>query len=197
MAVDCLKKAVETLVRGGRFHVAATHEKEIAEIYEQNVQDLPAAIKYYLQAADRFQMEDSTAIAQGCTAKAAALAAESEEYAQAAELFEGMAEASASDAIRKYAVKDFLLRAGLCRLCLDDVVGAKKAIDRYSTLDGSFGASKEFVFLNEIVACLENGDADQFTEIVSKWDRTNAVDEWKTRVLLRLKRHMEAEPSLT
>ena len=40
-------------------------------------------------------------------------------YEEAAKLFEGIAEEMANNQLTKYSVKDYLLRAGLCRLCLD------------------------------------------------------------------------------
>jgi alpha-soluble NSF attachment protein len=196
-AIEIYERAIGTFVKGGRFHLAATHEKEIAEIYETQLHDYQAAIKYYLQAADRFMIDDSTAIAQGCMSKAAQLAADSEAYEKAAELFEQLAEGSVNDQLRKYAVKDYLFRGALCRLCLGDSVSAKRAIERYATLDPSFGASKEFSLLNEITAVIETGDVDEYTELITKWDRTNAMDEWKTKVFLKIKKSIEAEPSLT
>lgn len=220
VAVTCLIKANDIFVKNGRFHIAATHEKEIAEIYETQLQDYPQAIKFYLSAADRFAIDDSVAIAQSCSIKAAMLAANMEDYEKAAGLFEENAESSAHDQLRKYSVKDHLFRAGLCRLCLDvslcvlcrcfnsrkwclvcldlqDLVGAKRAFARYSTIDYAFSTSKEHELLDSLAAVIETGDVEQFTELVTKWDRTNAMDEWKTRVLLKIKQSMDEEPSLT
>lgn len=112
-------RANETAVKNGRFHMAARHEKEVAEIYEQQLDQPEDAIKYYLSAADRFSLDDSTAIAQGCSIQAASLAAKIGKYEQAAKLFEENAESCVTDSLRRYSVKDYLFRAGLCRLCLD------------------------------------------------------------------------------
>ena len=81
--------------------------------------DPQEAVKYYLSAADRFSIDDSVAIAQGCSIKAATIHADIGNYEEAAVLFEKNAEDSCSDQLRKYSVKDYLFRAGLCRLCLD------------------------------------------------------------------------------
>lgn len=119
MAISCLTKANEIFIKNGRFHIAATHEKEIAEIYESQLNEPNLAIKFYLSAADRFAIDDSLAIAQGCSIKAATLAADVGSFERAAELFEENATAASNDQLRKYSVKDYLFRAGLCRLCLD------------------------------------------------------------------------------
>ena len=119
MAIKCLLRANEVFLKNGRFHIAATHEKEIAEIYEQSLSDPERAIKYYLSAADRFSIDDSVSISQGCSIKAATLFAEMGNYEEAAKLFENISEECANDQLKKYSVKDYLFRAGLCRLCLD------------------------------------------------------------------------------
>lgn len=119
VAIKCLMRANEIFVKNGRFHIAATHEKEIAEIYEQTLNDPQNAIKFYLSAADRFSIDDSTATAQGCTIKAATISGDIGNYEEAARMFEGIAEEMANNQLTKYSVKDYLLRAGLCRLCLD------------------------------------------------------------------------------
>ena len=99
--------------------MVARHEKEIAELYEQKLDRFEEAIKYYLSAAERFEIDDSHAIAQGCSIQAAQLAAKIGKYEQAAKLFEQNAEACVSDSMRRYSSKDYLFRAGLCRLLLD------------------------------------------------------------------------------
>ena len=119
VAINCLTRANEIFVKNGRFHIAATHEKEIAEIYEKTLNDPQNAIKFYLSAADRFAIDDSVAIAQGCSIKAATILADIGNFEEAAKLFEQNAEDSTNDQLRSFSVKDYLFRAGLCRLSLD------------------------------------------------------------------------------
>lgn len=76
-------------------------------------------------------------------------------------------------------------------------MGAKKNFERYGTIDFSFQTTKEFTFLQEIAETIEKGDIEEFSEIVTKWDRTNVVDEWKTKILLEIKKLIDEEPSLT
>lgn len=80
---------------------------------------------------------------------------------------------------------------------IQDMVGAKKTFEKYGTIDFSFQTSKEFAFLQEVAEAIEKGDMEAFSEIVTKWDRTNAVDEWKTKILLEIKKLIDEEPSLT
>jgi alpha-soluble NSF attachment protein len=43
----------------------------------------------------------------------------------------------------------------------------------------------------------EAGDAAQFTRVVSDFDRMTKLDNWKTTILLRIKKMIAEEPSLT
>ncbi len=119
MAIDYLVKANQFAIKNGKNHMVARHEKEIAELYEQKLDRFDDAIKYYLSAAERFEIDDSLAIAQGCSIQAAQLAAKIGKNEQAAELFEKNAEACVTDSMRRYSAKDYLFRAGLCRLLLE------------------------------------------------------------------------------
>lgn len=51
--------------------------------------------------------------------------------------------------------------------------------------------------MKAIAEALETGDVDTYTDLVVKWDKTNVMDDWKTEVLLKLKKMIDSEPSLT
>ena len=142
-AVEILQKAVGLFLRAGRFHVAATHEKEIAEIYETQLEDLENALVFYERAAERYSGEDSLATAQKYHLKTAELSAITGNYSKAIEIYEETARASASNPMLKYSVKEYLLRAGISHLCNNDIVGARKAIETYSQIDHSFLGTRE------------------------------------------------------
>ena len=76
-------------------------------------------------------------------------------------------------------------------------MGARKSFERYGTVEFSFPTTKEHSFLLEVAETMEKGDLEAFSEIVTKWDRTNDVDDWKTKILLEIKNLIDEEPSLT
>lgn len=198
LAIGIIEQALEVLLRAGRFSLAASHEKEIAELYETQLDDPLKAIIFYERAAERYAGEDSTALAQGCSLKAASLLAMVGEYEKAARTFEEAASQSASDPVRKYTVKDMMFRAGLCRLGGEDRIAARRAIETYpATIEISFGQSKEYALLNDILGALEHEDVEAFTEAISTFDRTNPIDDWKTKILLKIKESFGEEQSLT
>lgn len=60
-AIKALEQAAEILIESGRFHTAANVEKEIAEIYENEIVDLEKSKQHYLKSAEWFIGEDSPA----------------------------------------------------------------------------------------------------------------------------------------
>ena len=60
-AVDILKLAILILTEKGRFTAAASNQKQLAEIYENDIVDLQAAMEAYEQAGEWYSGEDSTA----------------------------------------------------------------------------------------------------------------------------------------
>jgi alpha-soluble NSF attachment protein len=74
-----LKNAVELFTGEGRFAIAAKNQREIAEIYEADL-DFEKAILAYQVAADYFDTENSTSQANTCLLKVAQYSAQLENY---------------------------------------------------------------------------------------------------------------------
>ncbi|BHF62175.1 hypothetical protein SprV_0100515600 [Sparganum proliferum] len=87
-AIDCLNKATEIYIEGGRFSIAARHHMTMAEIYEQDLGDVEQACKQYEQAADYYKGEESNSSAMKCLLKVAHFAASAGKYDKAAKIFE-------------------------------------------------------------------------------------------------------------
>ncbi|KAJ2490588.1 vesicular-fusion protein S17 [Coemansia sp. RSA 2050] len=197
-AVSMLQQAVTILTERGRFHIAASHQKEIARTYEEDLLNLADAMRAYKQAAEWYADEGSSALANGCLLKVASFAAQLEEYAQAIDIFETIAEGSLGNQLAKWSIKEYFFKAALCRLAVPDEVGAAEALERYKDLDPSFGTTRECLFLSQVVVDITNGDLQSFTNHIAEFDRVSQLDNWKTTLLLRIKsRISEAEDDLT
>ncbi|KAI3635482.1 hypothetical protein MIR68_006120 [Amoeboaphelidium protococcarum] len=195
-AIKSLTRAVEMLKERGRFHPAANYMKQIGEIYESDIVDPKLAMQYYEEAADLYSGEDSSGLANQCWLKVATFAAQLEQYDKAIEKFESVAATSLDNNLTKYSAKNYFLNAGLCHLCKDPV-GARKAVEKYQDLDSTFSQSRECQLLLNLLDALEAGDQPAFTGHVADYDRMSKLDPWKTTVLLRVKRTINEEPSLT
>jgi alpha-soluble NSF attachment protein len=146
-AVAALKLAVDAFLKAGRFHMAAAHEKEIAEIYESLLDDCKNAAVYYEKAADRYVAEDATATALSCQLKAANLAAVVEDYPKAVEVFSAIVKQWAGDELKKYSMKDYLFRLGLCMICSGDLVHARREVEKFVQIDRNFSTCHEHTLL--------------------------------------------------
>lgn len=61
VAIQALTQTIVHLTSGGRFRQAADREKEIAQIYLQDSNDLRKACESYVRAGDWYAQEDAAA----------------------------------------------------------------------------------------------------------------------------------------
>jgi len=191
-AVNCFKSAIDLYTDEGRFSIAAKHQKELAELYEGEM-DFEHALECYQVAADFFDGENSTASANGCLAKVAQYAAQLEKYDRAIEVYEDIAKKSLDNNLLKWGAKDNFFKAILCYLCSGDAITAKRQLEKYQEMDYTFGSQRECKFLQEIIAANENFDVEAFTQAVVEYDSITKLDQWKTTILLRIKNLIKKE----
>lgn len=204
-AVRCLQMASEIYIDNGKFQTAAKHEKEMAEICEEDGQDLDQAIAHYKQAADYFMGENATSSANQCKLKAAQLLSEKGKYAEAIEFLEAVSTNSVDNNLLKFSVKEYLFKAMLCWLAsvsssstADSATSisideCKTALDRYQELDINFPGSRECNLIHKIIEAFENRDVDLFTDEVREFDSITKLDKWKTNIMLKIKNAMKGD----
>jgi len=197
LAIGALSQTIVHLTKGGRFRQAADREKEIGQIYLQDSNDLQKACASFERAGEWYAQEDATATANACFKDAADLHADLEQYPQAIARYEQVADHSLSSALTKYSVKEYWLRAGLCALAMGDFITAKRNITKYSSQDTTFLSTREAKFLNLLIEAFEQGDPEMFTGAVVEFDQVTKLDNWKTGMLLKIKRGIQDEPALT
>ena len=196
-AIEHYRAAVKYYTELGRLSQAAKHLKEIGEAYEgQN--DENAAVVAYTQAADLYESEESSSTtANNCKLKVATLCAKLDRFEEATEIFEDVARASLNNNLLKYSAKGYFLQAGICRLCWNDPIGVLNACERYEENDPAFSGSRERELLVGCAKAAENGDQDEFSNVVAEFDSMSRLDGWKTTMLLkakkRIEKHVEAE----
>lgn len=79
---------------------------------------------------------------------------------------------------------------------LQDSVTAKRNLAKYSSLDTTFSSTREAKFVNVLIEALEAGDSEMFTGAVFEYDQVTKLDNWKTNILLKIKRSIQEEPDL-
>lgn len=180
----------------GRFHPAAGYQKQIAEIFESDIVDLAKSLQHYEEAAELYSGEDSAGLANQCWLKVATFAAQLEQYDKAIEKFEHVALVSLENNLTKYSAKQYFLQAALCHM-VKDPISARRAVEKYQDMDMTFPGTRECQTLIELLDAFDAGDQQRFTNAVAEYDRLSKLDAWKTTMLLRVKKMIAEEPSLT
>ncbi|KAF8585554.1 vesicular-fusion protein SEC17 [Ramaria rubella] len=197
LALEALANTVTFLTQAGRFRQAADREKEIAQIHLKESNDLSKACQSYERAGEWYAQEDAHATANACLKDAADLHAELDEFADAIKLYEKVAQYSLTSNLTKYSVKDYWLRASLCALAMRDPVTAKRNLNRYSMEDVTFPTTREAKFVGSMIESIEAGDAEAWTAAVVEYDQVMKLDNWKTKILVKVKRTIEDDDPLT
>ncbi|KAN0134909.1 Soluble NSF attachment protein, SNAP domain containing protein [Lactarius tabidus] len=197
LAIQALSQTITHLTQAGRFRQAADREKEIAQIYLQERHDLRHACESFQRAGDWYAQEDATATANACFKDAADLHAELEEYSHAISLYDQVANFSLSSALTKYSVKDYWLKALLCTLAMQDYVRTQRDLKQYEERDVTFRSTREAKFIKVLVESLEQSDEEAFTGAVYEFDQVTKLDNWKTAILVKIKRGLQQAPGLT
>jgi alpha-soluble NSF attachment protein len=68
---------------------------------------------------------------------------------------------------------------------------------KYSSQDTTFSSTREAKFVNLLIEAFEQGDQEMFTGAVVEFDQVTKLDNWKTGMLLKIKRGIQEEPSIT
>lgn len=88
------------------------------------------------------------------------------------------------------------MRTILDAVVLQDTVTAKRNLTKYGSLDTTFTSTREAKFVNVLVDAIESGDLETFTAAVFEFDQVTKLDNWKTSILLKIKRGIDSEPVL-
>jgi len=197
LAIQALSQTIMHLTKGGRFRQAADREKEIGQIYLQEANNLAKACESFERAGEWYAQEDATATANACFKDAADLHADLERYPQAIARYEQVADNSLGSALTKYSVKEYWLRSGLCALAMGDSVTARRNMAKYSSQDTTFSSTREAKFVNLLIEAFEQGDQEMFTGAVVEFDQMTKLDNWKTGILLKIKRGIQEDVRIT
>ncbi|XGW02749.1 hypothetical protein V3C99_014629 [Haemonchus contortus] len=192
LAVDCLLKTSEIYTDMGRFNMAAKNHVTIAELFETECPDTEQCIQHYQKAADYYKGEESKSSATKCLIKVAQYAAQLEQYQKAIAVFEEIAMWEADHPTLKYAAKNHFFQALLCYLCIDPL-DAQHALKRYEDASPSFADTREAKLIKDLIACLEDGNEELFTDTVKSFDKISRLDQWHTGLLVKIKRSINKE----
>jgi len=90
-------------------------------------------------------------------------------------------------------IKDYLFKAGICKLATSDLVSMRHALAKYADSYPSFAREREYKCLEELTEACENFDAEAFTAAISEFDSVTTLDPWKTAILARVKKGLQGD----
>jgi alpha-soluble NSF attachment protein len=188
-AARVLQQAIKHYTTTGNFRRAATHQQNLAELYEQFYEppDNAAALAAYETAANWFESDNAAALANKLYLKVGELAALEGDFPRAIAKFEAVAKSSIDSNLMKWSVKEYFLKAGICRLAVGDIIATRRALQGYKEMDNSFAAQRECMLLNDLLQCQEDGEPAQFSEKLWHYDTLSPLDKWKTAILVKVK----------
>ncbi|KAI9733680.1 MAG: hypothetical protein M1834_003282 [Cirrosporium novae-zelandiae] len=190
-AARVLTKSIQHYTLKGNFRRAATHQNNLAELYENELGDVKRALEAYETAAGWYESDNAEALANKLFLKVADLAAMESDYYKAIGHYERVAKSSISSNLMKWSVKDYFLKAGICHLASNDIVATNRALEQYRELDNTFASTREHALLTDLAAAVEEGDQDAFADKLFQFDQLSKLDKWKTTLLLRVKNSIE------
>ncbi|KAI9934963.1 hypothetical protein ASPWEDRAFT_44514 [Aspergillus wentii DTO 134E9] len=192
-AARVLDSAIQHYVLKGNLRRAATQQQHLAEVYEVELGDMKKALAAYEKAAEWFEGDNAEAIANKHYLKVADLAALEADYYKAIEVYERVGRSSINNNLMKWSVKDYFLKAGICHLATNDLVGANRALESYGDVDPTFASTRECQLLTDLLQTIEQGDQEAFADRLFQYDQLSKLDKWKTTILLRVKNNIEEE----
>jgi alpha-soluble NSF attachment protein len=189
-AMNAMQSAISIFTEIGRFATAAKLEKELAELCEEE-ENFEAALQHYQTAADYFDGENQKSSANQCIVKVAHLNATIGKYDDAIEQFEKAANNSVEDRLLKWGAKEFLFKAGVCRLARmtepeEQIAEVQAKIEDYKDLDVHFSSSYECKLLDAAVPAFEKKDVTAFKRAMREYDQVQKLDPWKTNLFLKV-----------
>ncbi|KAL0940951.1 alpha-soluble NSF attachment protein [Colletotrichum truncatum] len=194
-AVRCLDVAVNQYCAKGNFRRAAGHKEALGELFETELGDSKRALEAYEAAAGWYEGDNAAALANKLWLKVADVASLEGDYYKAIENYEKVAAASINNNLMKYSVKDYFLKAGICHLATGDTVAARRAVEKYADMDPGFAQQRESMLLNDLLAAVESGNQEEFTDKLFQYDQVSKLDKWKTTLLVRVKNTIEEPES--
>jgi len=190
-AARVLQMAIAHYTGKGNFRRAATHQQNLAEVFELEIGDMKRAVEAYETAAGWFESDNAEALSNKLYLKVADLAALEGGYQKSVDNYERVAKSAVNNNLMKWSVKDYFLKAGICHLASGDMVATTRALEFYRELDPTFMSTREHALLVDLTEAVEQSDQEVFADKLFQFDQMSKLDKWKTTILLRVKNAIE------
>lgn len=191
----CLDKAIDFFALRGQFRRGANFKYELGEVYENQLRDFKNAISSFQEAGEWYLNDSAEALSNKAYLKAADLCCEDEiaDYLQAAEIYERIANQSLNNNLTRWSLKEYFLKAILCRLAMNDYPGAHALLQKFQSWEPSFSTTRECDFAGKLIDAVKESDSDGVAQASMEFDQFARLDSFKVKVLNKIKSGMSKE----
>lgn len=196
-AAQCLEKAITMFVKRGQFRRSATFKADLGELYENELHDVTKAIQSYEDASEWYKGDSANALANKSSLKAADLYCDESihNYSKAGQIYESIAKESLNNNLAKWSLKEYFLKAVLCRLADgNDYASANACLNRFKQWDGTFETTRECELATKLIEAVRDGNPDEIANASRNYDKFSRLDGMKVRMLNKIKSNVTEAP---
>ena len=73
-----------------------------------------------------------------------------------------------------------------------DTVGCRRNLTKYSQ-EITFSSTRECKLVDNLINACDGNDTDAFTDVTMEYDQVMKLDNWKTTILLKIKRSINVD----
>lgn len=191
-----LSIAIQINIENNKLLGAARLHQDFAEALETEG-SLDDALEHYKKAMQYFDAEDQKVSVNKCLTKIANINGQLDRFEECITLYEQLGNNAVGGPL-KHQAKEFFMRALICRLALvnndtrsEQSSECHEALETYETIDMYLRNTREDEFLHMAVEAVEGQDVEAFEMAISLLAELRMLDDWKTHVLLIVKKKME------
>ncbi|EGR34356.1 hypothetical protein IMG5_014780 [Ichthyophthirius multifiliis] len=195
-AIKYFEEAIQFFCKENRFGYAAKLKKQIAEIFEQDL-ETDLAIKAYEESADLFFAEnDQSSDYYNSKIKVADLMTSKTDqqvnYIEAIKIYEQVGYKYCENKLLQGTAKNIFFKAALLYLCNDDSVGCGIALEKFMDSCPPFNNTRQSKFLQELIKCFDEKNMEDFSTQCYEFNQIIPLDKWQVSVLNKIKEKMKS-----
>jgi len=186
--------AAEMHMNQNHFSTAAKLYKNIAEICEEDM-EVGKAMEAYKKAADCYAAEDQNISKCQMLLKLAHFAAQAEDFKQAIELFDEVANDFLQKPLTQGNCTEIYFKSMLCQMLI--AAKAKTPLSTYAELDSgldkckasypAFEISRECKMVEAIIEAMKDEKVEAIQDAIVDYDSIVKLDDWKIGLLIQIK----------
>lgn len=192
-SVDAINLACRLYKDTNKRQDAAKLLVELGQQFQES-EDFELAITTFKEAAQLYKDDGVEMQAAAQQEVIGELLLKQKKFQEAAGEFKRVAEIRMKDRLTQFGAPTFFVKALLCRLGEEDVVGARRDFDEFLNMSPSWERSREAAFLLRTFSAIENRDGNEFGAACAEYNQIKGkLDRWMSEILADLKKKLDGD----